>query len=246
MKSLFNITAKKILTEKLSIDTDLLPKSALTNYEKYAKILTFRKRFSTLPAIPDECFVFDQHLRIDVTRTFKTADKIMDPVDIFLSHVELGNLGGIKPAWSRLNNQQKARVYECGDRITRFLARSYENDVIVTAVQVFALYHEAKMKNLNISYLLFTRCSLELQRLIIIDEFCNTLSSENNRWDANCRHLSRILERKDFQIEFDQIDEVTASCLKGVLRSNYSRIWMLPEKCRIREIEEWFSLDKFS
>uniref|UniRef100_A0A1I7YDX4 Uncharacterized protein n=1 Tax=Steinernema glaseri TaxID=37863 RepID=A0A1I7YDX4_9BILA len=239
MSPLFNFVAKKISSENLSIDLDSLPKPALINYQKCEKILWFHSYFPKLPAIPDECFVFAKDVPINLPRTFERAEKVMDPVYIFMYYIEMGNVAALKPFWHRLDDQQKARVSTFDDKMVQFFAEYLETGVRPSMHELFNLYREAKTRNFNISAVLFKMGPIPFRMVVLLDEFHNTLVCPDDDWEANCGHLAGLLTFKDFVIDFNRVLPSYLVVLEDALRLRYTRFVMLPTKCRIPEVEDF-------
>uniref|UniRef100_A0A1I8ANJ7 PX domain-containing protein n=1 Tax=Steinernema glaseri TaxID=37863 RepID=A0A1I8ANJ7_9BILA len=174
MNSLFQLTVKNIVTEKLVIKANMLPWRIFLNFQQYKKILDFHKLYSKLPALPDECFVFDKDLSIDLQQTFERAEKVMDPIGVFAHYIEHRNLEWMKSAWSRLDEEQQTRIRSSEDELMQALAEYLETGVPPPNYRLFALYKEAKTKNANMRIIFWKMCSTELQQVILFVEFYET------------------------------------------------------------------------
>uniref|UniRef100_A0A1I8AGW1 SWIM-type domain-containing protein n=1 Tax=Steinernema glaseri TaxID=37863 RepID=A0A1I8AGW1_9BILA len=245
MKSLFKIAAKKILTENLPIalHKDSLPKAALSDYRIYTTILRFNRNSTTrvppLPAIPEECFVFDREFLIHIPRTLARAEKVMDPVGIFKYYVALGNLEGIASLWTQLDDEQKDRAYDSCDQVTRFLFDFLDTGTVPPESQLLQLYRSSKSANFYISFFIFRLFPVRLRSLTVLCELYNALNCQEKHRAANCRHLAGLVAYKDFEIKFNELDESVATDLEATIRSNHSNFLRLPKNCRIPEVEDF-------
>uniref|UniRef100_A0A1I8A6N2 Tudor domain-containing protein n=1 Tax=Steinernema glaseri TaxID=37863 RepID=A0A1I8A6N2_9BILA len=241
MKLLFKIAAKKILVQELPIYADSLPKTVLINCQRYAKMLVFYDYCSSipippLPTVPEECFVFYENVDINFPRTFDRAEKVMDPVAIFMYYVELGNLEGVRRLWSRLDDHQKVRIYNCNDEVVIFLADYFETGVALPGNSLVSIHGKAKFKNFNTCAFIFKLYPVPTRGFILICEFCIALEHEDDSWEANCEQLAGLVALKDFQVE---IDDRGVTDLETTIRSNYSKYLRLPKNCRIPEVDEF-------
>uniref|UniRef100_A0A1I7ZJ20 Protein kinase domain-containing protein n=1 Tax=Steinernema glaseri TaxID=37863 RepID=A0A1I7ZJ20_9BILA len=186
--------AKRISTKKLTIDKDSYPKSVLVNYQRETKVLRFHNYFSALSAVPYECFAFDRDVRINLRRTFERAEKLMDPVDIFKYYVELGNVSAFDSLWSRFDYEQKDRVYDCDDAVSRFLGDFLESRRMgLSQDQILDIYDEARAKNFNTSAFIFKLCPLPCRILILLSEFQTALQSGGDSWRVECEQLAGLV-----------------------------------------------------
>ncbi|KAK0429102.1 hypothetical protein QR680_011192 [Steinernema hermaphroditum] len=235
MKSLFKIAAGKIAKNKKLVET--LPKPIFNRIQKYEHLNAFKRHFAKFPEIPDECFVFKPDFFVNAERTLRNAEKILDPLVMFQYYLAAGYVSRLEELWKQYSATQKEQIMD-RNPFGKYFADLFDYGQTVP-VSNARYYEKARnFKYLSLSHYFFSVCPVPAQIVLLLSELNITLESvSQSRWQSNCAHLYRLLQLKNFSIDFNQMSEQGKELLREDIKRNQKNFSRLPRSCRIEEVD---------
>ncbi|KAK0428867.1 hypothetical protein QR680_011053 [Steinernema hermaphroditum] len=234
MKTLFETVATKVLHDE-SIPVDPVPQHIYGPLLRCQRMLEFKESILYFPTVPNECFAFKSDHSVDVARTLRNAETFLDPVTMFVYYLAMGQVSRLEAVWNGCGEEEKARMPQIA--IASYFIHLFEYGEPDPRYSTFKLYIEARrLWYLDLCLHFFQKCSAADKTFLFFSDLLTAMrSSRLGEWCHSCRHLDRLLQNVDIQI--DQITEEQMNFIKNDVLRHYCDYLSLPSECRFPKLD---------